>query len=119
MGREIEGAVQGDFHPMVGIREIGNYVKGKVLEIGATTTGNPFVTLSLIDLEGSTSKSVSKGVYEEVEVGLGDKVQVIGTTKDLKDKLPKLEKGNVVTITYIEDRQVPKGKMKIFKVLVD
>ncbi len=119
MGRVIPDAVQGDFHPMVGLREIGQFVKGKVEEKGNTTAGNPFVTLSLIDLSGSTSKSISKGVYEEVEVAEGDLVQVIGSVKQLREKLPQLSIGDIVTITFIETIKVPKGTMKKFKVEVE
>ena len=119
MPRVIEDSVKGEFHPMVGLREIGNFVKGKVLAIDTTANNNPVITLSLIDLDGSTSKSISKGVYEEVEVSVGDKVQLVGSTAQLKDKLPKLAIGDVTTITYLSDRKVPKGKMKIFRVEVD
>jgi RecJ-like exonuclease len=119
MGRVIADSVKGDFHPMVGLREIGNYVKGEIKEIGQTTAGNPYVTLALIDLDGSTSKSVSKGVYEEVEVGAGDLVQVIGSVKQLREKLPQLAVGEIVTITFTEEIKVPKGKMKKFKVEVE
>lgn len=122
MGREIPGSVANkeDFHPMVGIRKIGQYVKGKILVIGATAKKNPVLTLELIDLTGTTSTSPEKGKYIEVEVGVGDKVQFIGNLTDLKDKLPKLNIGEIVTITY--DHDVPSGKgnpKKIFKVEVD
>lgn len=120
MGRVIPGAVKGDFHPMVGLRKLGNYVKGKVTEVGSTTSKNPFVTLELIDLDGSTSKSVAKGQYEEVEVGQGDLVQVIGSLTDLRDKLPQVGVGDIVTITYESDIPSKKGNpKKIFKVEVE
>lgn len=122
MARVISSPVQNpkDFHPMVGIRKHGQYVKGKVLEIGQTTNKNPVLTLELIDLDGSTSKSVSKGVYQEVNVEIGDKVQLIGNLKDLKEKLPFLEIGNVVTVTYKSDIPTKRGRdMKIFEVLVE
>lgn len=101
MAREIPGAVQTDRYPMVGLRKIGNYVKGKVTALGATSSKNPFVTMTLIDLNGSTSISPAKGVYEEVDVDAGDLVQLIGTVTDLKDKLPKLQIGDVITVTQI------------------
>lgn len=107
------------FHPLVGIRQIGDYIKGKVVEQGITTKGNPVVTLELIDLQGSTSKSVGKGVYAETDVAVGDLVQLIGTVKDLKDKLPKLPVGSIATITFEKTQKVSKGTMKLFKVLVD
>lgn len=120
MGREIPGAVTvGDFHPMVGIRAKGNFVTGKVTAIGKTAGNNPVVTLKLADLDGTTAISKSKGVYEEVEVNVGDLVQVIGSLTDLRDKLPQLSIGDEVTITYTHD--VPSGKghaKKIFKVEV-
>lgn len=119
MGRLIPDAVRGDFHPMVGLREIGQFVKGKVEEKGNTTNGNPYITLSLIDLDGSTSKSVAKGQYEEVNVAEGDLVQVIGSVKQLKEKIPQLAVGDIVTITFTEEIKVPKGKMKKFKVEVE
>lgn len=122
MAREIEGAaIVGDFPPMVGIKDVkGSFVKGKVLAIGNTTNNNPTVTLSLIDLNGSTSISKSKGVYEEVEVKVGDAVQVIGSLTDLKDKLPKLTVGDIVTITYTSDAPSKKGNpKKIFTMIVE
>jgi len=119
--REIAGSspVLKEFHPLVGLREIGQYVKGKVLEHGVTTKSNPYVTLELIDLDGSTTKSVSKGVYAETEVAIGDTVQLIGTVKDLKDKLPQLPVGSIATITFEKTLKVSKGTMKIFKVTVE
>lgn len=121
MAREIEGAaIVGDFPPMVGIRNKGNFVKGTVLALGTTSNKNPVVTLALIDLDGSTSISKSKGVYEEVEVAVGDAVQVIGSLTDLRDKLPKLTVGDVVTITYDSDKPSKKGNpKKIFKIVVE
>lgn len=107
MAREIPDAVvTGDFPPMVGLREKGNFVKGVVTALGTTTNGNPVATLTLIDLEGSTSISKGKGVYEEVEVAAGDSVQVVGSHKRLKEKLPQLKVGDEVTITN-------KGKTKL------
>lgn len=121
MSREIKGStISGNFPPLVGIRKKGNFVKGKVVEKGQTKGQNPTVTLALIDLEGSTSISPSKGVYTEVEVGAGDAVQVIGSVKDLREKLPQLEIGDVVTITNTSGRvSIPGGKTKYdFKVEV-
>ena len=122
MSRTIESPVQSpkDFHPLVGLRTIGQYVKGKVLEMGTTANKNPVICLELIDLEGSTSKAVSKGVYQEVEVKVGDKVQVIGNLKDLNAKLPLLAVGDVVTITFTHEIPTKRGRaMKAFKVEVD
>lgn len=109
--REIADTVMtGDFPPMVGIRTKGNYVKGKVLSLGTTNNGNPVVTISLIDLEGSTSISKSKGVYEEVEVAVGDAVQVIGSNKQLKEKLPQLKVGDIATITFKGKKALKQGR---------
>lgn len=121
MSREIPDAVMtGDFPPMVGIRGKGNFVKGKVLALGTTTNGNPVITLSLIDLEGSTSISKSKGVYEEVEVAVGDSVQVIGSNKQLREKLPQLQVGNITTITFKGKKALKQGRtLNEYTVLVE
>lgn len=112
MGRVIADKTPTNFPPMVGLRTPGNFVKGKVTEIGTTTGGNPVATLSLIDLEGSTSKSVSKGVYEEVEVNAGDLVQVVGSAKQLSEAIPQLAIGDVVTIKFLEKIKIPGNKTK-------
>lgn len=122
MGREIAGSVANpkDFHPMVGIRKIGQFVKGEITETGVTAKKNPVLTLKLIDLDGSTSVSREKGRYEEVEVNVGDLVQFIGNLTDLKDKLPQLNVGEIVTITYQSEVPSKKGHpKKIFKVEVE
>lgn len=121
---EIEGNPKssGEFHPLVGIRtKPGEFVKGKLLAVGETVNGNPVVTLEIIDLDGVTTQSVSKGVYAEVEVKVGDKVQLVATVLDLKDKLPKLAPyiGKVVTITFEKTTKVSKGTKKCYKVTVD
>lgn len=119
--REIADTVMtGDFPPMVGIRTKGNYVKGTVLSLGTTNNGNPVVTISLLDLEGSTSISKSKGVYEEVEVAVGDTVQVIGSNKQLKEKLPQLKVGDITTITFKGKKALKQGRsLNEYKVEVD
>lgn len=107
MSREIKGSsntVTGNFPPLVGIREKGNYVKGMVTAKGLTAANNPTLTMTLIDLEGSSSASPSKGVYVEVDVNAGDTVQIIGSVKDLREKLPQVEIGDVVTITNEKGR---------------
>lgn len=121
MAREIEGStVTGNFPPLVGIKNKGNYVKGKVLALGTTTNGNPVVTLSLIDMDGSTSISESKGVYREVDVAVGDAVQIIGSSKQLKDKLPKLAVGDIATISFLGKKQIKQGRsLNEFKVIVE
>ncbi len=110
MGRVIEGAVSGDFHPLVGLRTKGNFVKGTVLATGKTMANNPTVTLALLDLDGTTSRSVSKGVYEEIDVNVGDTVQVVGSVKQLREKLPQLAIGDVVTITFKGKEKISGGK---------
>jgi hypothetical protein len=121
MAREIaDTVVMGDFPPMVGIRTKGNYVKGKVLALGTTSNGNPVISLSLIDLDGSTSISKSKGVYEEVEVAVGDTVQVIGSNKQLKEKLPQLKVGDITTITFKGKKALKQGRsLNEYSVLVE
>ena len=122
MGREIQSQnrTPQNFHPLVGIRTLGDFVKGKLIEIGETVNKNPVITLELIDLKGSTSKSVSKGVYEEVEVGEGDVVQLVCNLTDLKAKVPLIPLGAIVTITYEKDIPTKRGRaMKGFKVIVE
>lgn len=121
MAREIQGnTVTGNFPPLVGIREKGQYVKGKVLAKSVTSNGNPVVTLELMDLDGSTSISPSKGVYQEVDVAIGDAVQIIGSSKQLKDKLPQLEIGDITTITSGGKTKLQGGKtLNNYKVVVE
>lgn len=123
MSRVIPGKTSGPskFFPMVGIgRRIGQFVKGKVIETGETKNKNVVVTLELQDLDGTTSSQAAKGVYQEVDVQAGDKVQLVANLTDLRDKLPEVHVGDLLTVTYKED--VPSGKgrpKKIFEVLVD
>lgn len=121
MGRIIEDAPGAEsFHPLVSIRNVGQYVKGKVTAMGQTVNGNPVVTLQLIDLDGSTQRSTRKGVYEEVDVNIGDLVQVVGSVKRLKEKLPQLTVGDVATITFTGLTKMPRGgQRREFKVEVD
>lgn len=111
-----------EYHPLVGIRTTpGEFVKGKLLEVAQTKNGNPVITLQIIDLNGVTTKSVSKGVYAEVDVKEGDKVQLVATVIDLKDKLPKLTPyiGKVVTVTFESTLKLAKGTKKVYRVVVD
>lgn len=121
MAREIQGStVSGNFPPLVGIREAGQFVKGKVVAKALTSNGNPAITLELIDLKGSTSISQSKGVYVEVDVEAGAAVQIIGSSKQLKDKLPQLEIGDIVTITSEGKRKLANGKtLNQYRVVVE
>lgn len=111
----------GKFPPMVGIGKIiGQFIRGRVLEIGTTKKGNTVISLALIDLNGSSAIQVSKDVYAEVEVNAGDTVQLVATLTDLKEKLPQLAVNDVVTVTYKSDVPSGRGKpKKIFEVLVD
>lgn len=122
MPREIPDAVlTGDFAPMVGLRIKGGFVKGKVTEMGSTNNKNPVVSLELIDLENATTSiSTEKGKYEEVEVVVGDIVQVIGSDKQLREKLPQLAVGDVVTITF-KGKQSLKGNRELntYSVIID
>ncbi len=122
MSREIPDSVMsGNFPPMVGLREEGGFVKGKVTEMGSTNTGNPVISLSLLALEkATTSISESRGVYVEVDVELGDIVQLIGSTKQLKEKLPQLQVGDVVTITYKGKQALKSGRsLNKYNVVID
>lgn len=120
MGREIQGSSNGSYAPMIGLRTKGNFVKGKVLALGQTNNSNPVVTLALIDLDGTSVVSTSKGVYEDVEVNVGDSVQVIGSVKQLKEKLPQLAIEDVVTITFEGKTKITGGKtLNNFKVVVE
>lgn len=109
------------FFPMIGIgRKIGQFVKGKVTETGVTKNNNIVVTLTLIDMDGTTSIQAAKGVYQEVNVNEGDKLQLVANLTDLRDKLPEVQVGDVLTVTYKEDVPSGKGKpKKIFEVMVD
>ena len=123
MPREIPDSVAtGDFPPMIGLREVGSFVKGKVIEVGSTTNGSPVLSLELLGLhdKATTSVSVEKGVYEEVDVELGDTVQMIGSTKQLKEKLPQVQVGEVVTITF-KGKKALKGSRSLneFSVIID
>jgi hypothetical protein len=121
MAREIGSQTQTkDFPPLIGLRTAGNYVKGKVLEFGKTTNNNLVMTLELIELDGSSTKSISKGKYVEVDVAPGDKVQLIGTSKQLQDKLPQVNVGEVVTVRFDGKVRLQSGRsMNNFAVLVD
>ena len=120
---EIQGTAldTSKFYPMVGIgRQIGQYVKGRVIESGTTKNKNVALTIELDDMEGTTSIQVSKGIYQEVPVKKGDRVQLVANLTDLKDKLPKVKVGQILTVRYTND--VPSGKgnpKKVFFVDVE
>jgi len=123
MPREIPDTVvmTGDYLPMVGLRINGGFVKGKITEMGSTNNNNPVISLNLIDLEKATT-SISKedGGYEEVEVEVGDTVQVIGSTKQLREKLPQLTVGDVVTITFKGKKPLKNNRtLNEYSVIID
>jgi hypothetical protein len=111
MGRTIQPKSNGeDFLPMVSIREKDQYVVGKVMGLGETANGNPYATLELHDLEGSTQKSVSKGVYEEVDVDIKSLVQLVGSTKQLREMIPQLQVGEIVTVKNLGKAKLSRGR---------
>lgn len=129
MGREITGSsITGNFPPTVRLDEKGASIKGTVTDkriLPADQYGhtNTVVSLALIDLDekASTQISVSKGVYQEVEVNVGDIVDFVGRGTDLREKVPQLEIGDVVTITNNGEspKKVGRKSRKLFKVTVD
>ncbi len=127
MGREITSTtMSGSFAPTVDISAKGEYVKGKVLKFRTLPKNkfghtNPVVTLALIDLTGEVTASPGKGLKRvPVEVAAGAEVDVIGSGRDLQDKLPQLQIGDVVTITNDGTKDTGKGNpLKLFKVEVE
>jgi len=120
MARIIEGTSQSTFPPLVGLREKGDFVTGIVEAKGHTAANNPFLTLKLQDLKGTTSRSIAKGKYEDVDVEEGALVQVVGSVKQLKDKLPLVNVGEEVTITFLGKTKISGGKtMNNFEVSVE
>lgn len=110
----------GQFPPLVSIRQPGNFVKGKVTNVGLTANNNPVVSMDLIDLNGQTQRSVSKGVYTEVDVNVGEPVQLVGSNFQLKQKLPQLVYGDIVTVTFIGKKKMSNGRsLNEFKVVVE
>lgn len=122
MPREIpDEPMTGDFAPLIGLRTPGGFVRGKVLEIGSTSNKNPVVTLELIDLQdGTTSISIEKGKYEEVDVEVGDSVQIIGSSKQLREKLPKVQVGEIITVKF-KGKKSLKGSRTLneYSVIID
>ena len=128
MSREINGKTStSNFPPSVRLSNKGEYIKGKVMsarDLPADQYGhvNRVLTLELIDLEGgSTQISVSKGVYEEVEVSAGDLVDFVGRGTNLREKIPQIQVGEVVTITNDGEKKGKPGRnaLKLFKVTVE
>jgi len=119
MGRIIEDEKKSDFPPSIGLLEIGNFVKGEIVASDTTKNGNPVITLKLIDANGTITKGLGDGRYQDVEVGPGDEVNLIGHVTQLREKLPKLQIGDIATITFKSEKKVPKGKMKQFVVEYD
>lgn len=129
MGREIQGttALTGNFPPSVRLEKKGDSITGEVTskrQLPADQYGhnNTVVSLRLIDLQGgSTQVSVSKGVYEEVDVNVGDIVDFVGRGTDLREKVPQLNIGDTVTITHAGESPKKPGRnsKKLFKVTVE
>lgn len=127
MGREIQSTTAtGSFAPSVDISVKGNYVKGKVLKIRTLPKNkfghtNPVVTLSLIDLDGEVLASQGKGQKRiPVSVEAGAEVEIIGSGRELQDKLPQLQVGDIATITNNGTKDTGKGNpLKLFKVEVE
>ncbi len=127
MGREITSTtMSGSFAPTVDISSKGDYVKGKVLKFRTLPKNkfghmNPSVTLGLIDLKGEVTASPGKGQKRvPVTVDEGSEVELIGSGRDLSDKIPQLQIGDVVTITNDGTKDTGKGNpLKLFKVVVE
>jgi hypothetical protein len=113
----IEGDTQArkKFPPMVNLNNHGDFVKGKVLEVGTLPKDKyghikPKVLLFLIDIKGETKESRGRGEPAvAVDVEEGAEVVFIGSGTDLRAKLPKLTVGQTVTITYAGDLDTGKG----------
>ena len=129
MSREITagaGTIGSKFPPSVQLKEKGNYIKGRVVAtrvLPADSYGhiNTALSLELIDLEGSTSVSVAKGEYQEVDVAAGDIVDFVGRGTVLRAKIPLVKVGETITITNDGLGKARKGAQapKLFKVVVD
>lgn len=128
MGREIISttAVSGSFAPTVDISAKGDYVKGKITKTRVLPKNkfghsNPSITLALIDLKGEVTASPGKRQKRvPVEVAEGAEVELIGSGRDLQDKFPQLQIGDVVTVTNDGTKDTGKGNpMKLYKVVVE
>ncbi len=127
MGREITSTTMtGTFAPRVDISGKGDYVKGKVIKLRTLPKNkfghtNPTVILSLIDLKGEVTASPGKGQKRvPVEVAEGAEVELLGSGRELTDKLPQLQVGDIVTITNAGTKDTGKGNpLKLFTVLVE
>jgi len=128
MAREIQGSTAtGKFPPSVRLETKGDYVKGKVTatrDLPADSYGhvNRVLALELIDLEGgSTQISLGEGKYQEVEVAAGDIVDFVGRGTVLREKIPQVNVGEIVTITFQGEGPKKKGRQpaKLFKVVVE
>jgi hypothetical protein len=127
---EIKGTstATGKFPPTVRLENIGDFVRGKVIakrELPVDSYGHikPCISLQLIDLSdsASTTLSVGKGEYQEVEVAAGDTVDFVGAGTDLMQKIPQVQLDDIVTITNAGLAPKVKGRnaKKLFKVEVE
>ncbi len=128
MAKEIVGTTAtGNFPPTVRLEKEGDSVRGEVLgkrSLGVDQYGHipPVIAIKIMDLEGgSVTRYVSKGVYEEVSVDVGDTVEMVGQGTDLREKLVQLETGNIVTITNNGTSPKKPGRQpkKLFRVTVE
>jgi hypothetical protein len=128
MGREIgSSTVTSKFPPSVALKEKGDFIQGKIVEkriLPPDSYGhnNPVVSLQLINMEGgNVSIAIAKGEYQEVEVGPGDVVDLVGRNTTLRQKLGQVKVGETITVTYEGLGKAKKGRQapKLFKVIVD
>ncbi len=126
---EIKGtsSATSKFPPSVRLEKKGDYIKGtvtstRVLPEDSYGHANPVISLALIDMEGgSTQISIAKGEYQEVAVAAGDILDFVGRGTDLREKIPQVKVGQIVTITHNGEAPKAKGRnaKKLFKVEVD
>ncbi len=127
MGREITSTTMtGNFPPLVDISAKGNFVKGKITKTRILPKNkfghtNPAITLTLIDMDGEVLASQGKGQKRiPVNVEAGAEVELIGSGRELQDKLGQLQVGDVVTVTNDGTKDTGKGNpLKLYKVMVD
>lgn len=129
MGKEIRGSsTTGKFNPSVRLEAQGEFIKGTIVDardLPPDSYGhkNRAISIQLIDLNGgSVQRSVAKGQYEEVEVSEGDVVDFVGRGTDLREKIPQLKVGDVVTITQngeAPNKRKGQNAKKLFKVEVE
>lgn len=118
MGREIKGRLGKGFAPSVMLKEkIGNFLRGRFLgrrDFKASWGPSSAFVLELIDTNAPT-----KAAKVEVDVQVGEKVEVLGSTV-LNDLLDQVQLGEDVTITYKGEGPRTKGNPPhLFDVVVN